>query len=216
MDSAGTNELGKYRKYIQKRRVTPSADENADKADSKEESGGISHIDADSAIPGPDIPMANRDTGRVRRGKEEDVLGIVDLARSDYVPGPHYPQASLLPALRRNDTGLYKKLYSHSGRKAPAYQSPSPYKGYSSSSVEIQDNKATTLAVKIIKQALACFAILGIVIFMQSRPDMKDALAAVKKQVVETNIEPQSILDGIKNVYNQITTALGAGSRQKN
>ena len=56
------------------------------------------------------------------------------------------------------------------------------------------------LAIKIIKQALACFAVLGIIVLMQQNVGMADELSFVKKHVVENHIELDNIINGVKNI----------------
>lgn len=211
MDFAGADEMEKYRKYIQKRRVSPLQDDGGDEKPKRDVEDEPAHSETEHDGSSPFTMWNEREKDPAMYG-DDDVPRPADYRR----PGPaskvHNAQNASLPLLHRADTGLYKKLYSHSGRnKSPSYPTsyPSAYKGHSGSHAEVEDNRVTLIAVKLIKQALACFAILGIIILMQSRPDMKEALAVVKKQVIETNIEPQSLYEGIRGIINQCSQALG-------
>jgi hypothetical protein len=73
----------------------------------------------------------------------------------------------------------------------------------------IEDNRATLLAIKIIKQTLACFAILGIIVFLQQRADGAQVLEYIKNQVVESHIEANSILTGVENILTQCSKFFG-------
>ncbi|MCX7772865.1 MAG: hypothetical protein N2376_07110, partial [Clostridia bacterium] len=124
--------------------------------------------------------------------------------RSDAGPSYH---ASGTAALRRTDPGIYRKLYGQNKKGTYGSSYAGAYHG--PHQAEIEDNRATVLAVKIIKQAIACFAILGILVLMQQRTDMGQALAFVKKQVIEINVDPQSILSGVEDLVKQCTKFLG-------
>ena len=206
MEFAGTDEMDKYRKYIQKRRLSPLPEDGGDEKPKPDDADESVHSETESVFSDPYSSWNERESNSTMYG-EDDRRKPAGYGKTGSVSKAHNAQTASLPVLHRTDMGLYKKLYSNSGHKSPAYSTP--YKGYSGSRTEIEDNRVATLAVKLIKQALACFAVLGIIILMQSRPDMKEVLAVVKKQVVETNIEPQSLYEGIKDIVDQCARALG-------
>jgi hypothetical protein len=65
------------------------------------------------------------------------------------------------------------------------------------------------LAIKIIKQSIACFIILGIIVLMQQNIELEDELSFIKRHVVENNIELGSIVDGVKNIIAECSRFLG-------
>jgi len=95
----------------------------------------------------------------------------------------------------RIDTSVYN-------RKRPSYYGMS-------NRTEIEENRATILAVKIIKQALACFAILGFIVFLQQRTDTAGALMFIKNQVVDNNIEVSSLFSGVQNIITECAKFFG-------
>jgi len=95
----------------------------------------------------------------------------------------------------RIDSSIYQ-------RKRPSYYGMS-------NRTAIEDNRATLLAVKIIKQALACFAILGIIVFLQQRTDTTDALMFIKSHVVDNHIEVSSLISGVQNIITECTKLFG-------
>lgn len=78
-----------------------------------------------------------------------------------------------------------------------------------SNRTEIEENKATLLAIKIIKQALACFAILGLIVFLQQRSDTYGTLMFIKSQVVDNHIEVSSLISGVQNIITECTKLFG-------
>ena len=191
MESAGVNEMEKYRKYVQKRRVAGS--------DEGKENEELQRQDNHATEGQSGFKLAD-----LEKFREIDTT-----TRQEELERGYYATNSAAPALRRTDPGLYKKLYTQPTRKTQSYSGTGSYRSYSGKQTEIEDNRASMFAVKLIKQALACFAILGIIILMQSRSDMTEVLAVVKKQVVETNFEPKSLYEGILEVFNQCARALG-------
>ncbi len=127
---------------------------------------------------------------------------------------------------RKVDPALYRRMQKTNAYPAghtQAFRSPLPSgdsyragtaghtyrQAHADREGEGDSNRINVLAVKIIKQSLACFALLGIILLMQERTDMAPALAFVKKQVVETHIEPQSLLDGFQNLVAECSKWLG-------
>ena len=202
-----SGELEKYRKYIQKRRITPPDEdkiqeksaENSITSYNQQESETRSHSQTPwwekEAYTLLDKDELTRPSREYRKPKP-----VQDYRERDSL-------SDSLTASRRRDHDLYKKLYSRQGSRTSAY--PSSYKSYSSQRTQIEDNRATLMAIKLIKQALACFAILGIVVLMQGRPDMQEVLAVIRKHVVETHIEPQNLFEGVKSVFSQLVQTEG-------
>lgn len=190
MEASGVDNLDRYKSYIQRRRVglDPSDESHMtetaiEKAESTEASFADTYTDS------------YRGFSSYGKGSES--------TKAEDTETP-------VNSLRRTDPGPYQRLYGQSHKTSP-YANNSRYHGYSTSthSAEIEDNRATVLAVKIIKQALACFAILGIIVLMQQRSDMGGALTFIKKHVVETHIEPNSLLTGVENIVQECSRFLG-------
>lgn len=112
--------------------------------------------------------------------------------------------------LRRTDPSIYKRLYGNGLTNR--------YSGYSNNyrnnktsryTNEDTDNGTAVLAIKIIKQSLVCFALLGIVVFMQSKSELTHALEFVKKYVVDADIEAKTLISGVENIFKECTRFLG-------
>lgn len=203
MAAAESGELEKYRKYIQKRRITTPSDDDV-KAEPEENS----------------ITALNRTEPESRSDSqtpwwEKEAYTLLD--RDELIKPPqeqgrpvHHHNcernnlASTLHYSGRNHA-LYKKLYARQGNRTPAASS---YRNISSQRAQIEDNRATLMAIKLIKQSLACFAILGIIVLMQGRSDMQEALAVIRRHVVETHIDPRSLFEDVKSVFSQFVQAL--------
>lgn len=203
-DFAGAEELEKYKRYIQKRRVSAPREIEAEDAFKKPEEDDAAKPVAKTGTDPYSLWDIKDDGLSGPAEAEEDEHSIFGKTAGGEIVS-RKPEATL-PTLRRHDDGIYKKLYSRHMRRQPShYQS---YKSCSSRA-QIEDNRVSLIALRIIKQSLACFAILGIIIFMQSRDDMAGALEFVKRHLIETNIEPQNIFEGIKNIFYQCSRALG-------
>lgn len=74
----------------------------------------------------------------------------------------------------------------------------SAYKG--ANGTEIENNKTASLATKIIKQSLVCFAILGVIVILQQRNDTIKVLDFLKKHIVDNHIDFKGIVAGVGNV----------------
>lgn len=208
MEATDANNMEKYRSYIQKRRVTPEPVQSEVDEESRSVSNQLMDV---SAQPEKSVPFITEDYGRKASGDYDRPLYSdtqSGIGRSYTAPEPYSQSyAGKYPTgLRRTDQGHYKSLYQNRKRQNTY---PSPYRSYSGAKTDIADNRATLLAIKLIKQALACFAILGIIVLMQGRSDMEDILAFIKKQVVETHIEPQGIYEGIQGFIAQCSKILG-------
>lgn len=203
METTESGELEKYRSYIQKRRVAHSVEGDNDLTDSS-----LSRID--QAEPATrqesEVPWWEKeaytllDQDELLKPPQEYIKPIRPGGDRDSLSGPR-------TASRGRGYDLYRKLYGRRGHRNPPYVSP--YRSYSGYQAQIEDNRATVMAIKLIKQCLACFAILGIVVLMQGRADMQEALDVVRKHVVETHIEPQSLLEDVKSVFSQFVRTLG-------
>ncbi len=213
IEAAKVDNLDKYKSYIQRRRVGPDPNEANETAqpvirlteplmdydfDTKEEV----RIESDkrSALQDflSDETGASTVSSSGTTGTKRASTSIHDLYSA--------PDSTT----RRTDLSLYRRLYGQNHKNTHNSPYASTHHGYGSSNhAEIEDNRATVLAVKIIKQALTCFAVLGIIVLMQQRSDMDSILTFIKKQVVDTHIEPKSLLTGIENVWKEASRFLG-------
>jgi len=204
MAAAETGELEKYRSYIQKRRFSPP-----------EDSG-------DENLSGSSLPRFVQDEPATRQESqvpwwEKEAYTLLDqdelIKPPQEYPKPAPPSggreslSEARPASRGRNLDLYRKLYARQGHRNLPYASP--YRSHSGYQAQVEDNRATLMAIKLIKQCLACFAILGIIVLMQGRADMQGALDVVRKHVVETHIDPQSLYEDVKTVFSQLVQTLG-------
>lgn len=208
MEAARADGTEKYRKYIQKRRIAKDADE-----------GSPGAAAADTALPDslrPDgtgffaRPAENPYPKSIEGTVQYGVFGQDADTKSRYASAEtytrEYPGRNVTP-FRRTDAGLYRTLYGNK-KKTHSYTGGT-YRPYSGATAEIEDNRTTILAVKLIKQALACFAILGLIVLMQGRSDMTEVLATIRHQVLEINFEPKSIYEGLQGFITECSRVLG-------
>ena len=172
--------LDRYKSYIQKRRVSFDNSEDDFAAESKSDRSPIKDLE--------DLSLSKENKtyeGFFGYGGEEN----------KYTPSyrPYSHQTTNYP--NRMDTSIFQKKrtnnYGASNRLA------------------IEDNKTANLAIKIIKQALACFAILGLIVFLQQRADAAGALTFIKSQVVDNHIEVKSLITGVENIITECSRIFG-------
>ena len=177
---------------------------NGENAGSENASG----IDTDAAIPFAESPFKDF--------FKEDARESYARGNAD---GNTAGGASRPAPYRRTDQNIYRKLYgnkrkspfsggSYTGDYARTYHGG----GLSGSGTQIEDNRATVLAIKVIKQSLACFALLGIIVLMQQNSSMTGILEFIKKHVVESHIEPGSLLTGVQDIVKECARFFGGSS----
>ncbi len=216
IETADVDNLEKYRSYIQRRRVGPDppiASENTQPIIKQTEPladyglGTKEEIKVDSDRKSPLDDLLYGDT----RSSSFGSTNSSGPDRSSESTRIHYSAPTT--AARRTDPSLYRRLYGQNHKNTHGSPYTGSYHGYasngSSNHAEIEDNRATVLAVKIIKQALACFAVLGIIVVLQQRSDTGQILAFVKKHVVDTHIETQGLLAGVENIWKECSRFLG-------
>lgn len=216
MGVAEVDNLEKYKSYIQRRRVEAAPKEKGLSQETALEKTEIS------------VPYAmnfSGDTGSEEKAKskEEGQAGYTESSSDSaesFTPY-HYGSESSWDTrndsgktrtstnFRRTDPNLYRRLYGKDHKSTrTGYLS-----GYHGSTVgnpaDTADNRTAVLAIKIIKQALACFVVLGIIVLMQQRSDMAGALAFVKKYVVDSHTDPQNLLTGVENIIKECSRLLG-------
>lgn len=172
----------KYKSYIQRRRVGTD-DSAADfTVDSKLDKSPIADLyETDFFKKESKI---HEDFSPLNREIEE---------KSSYSPYKGY--TAPLKHNHRIDAHSYRKNY------------PASYKGANGTAIE--DNRTTLIAIKIIKQALACFAVLGIIVFMQQRNDTSAALEFVKKHVVDNHTDFSGLVAGVENIIAECSRIFG-------
>lgn len=205
METTESGELEKYRSYIQKRRVAPPADDSGD--DGLPDNSLTRIVQAEPAArQESEVPWWEKEAYTLLE-QDELLKPPQEFIKPSQSRGEGESHSDTRAASRGRSHDLYRKLYARRGRRNPSYASP--YRSYSGSQAQIEDNRATVMAIKLIKQCLACFAILGIIVLMQGRADMQDALDVVRRHVVETHIDPQNLLEDVKSVFNQFVRTLG-------
>lgn len=210
MAATESGELEKYRKYIQRRRVTYPDDDGMREKPAENSIATLSNAGTETGQDSDNTPWWEKEAYTLL-DQEELIKPPQELEKPVHSYRARETLSGAQPASRTRDHDLYKKLYSRysrQGYRTSSYASPyrSSYSGYQA---QIEDNRATLLAIKLIKQSLACFAILGIIVLMQGRPDMQEALAVVRRHVVETHIDPQTLFEDVKAAFNQFVQTLG-------
>lgn len=192
----------KYRRYIQKRRLTHPA-EDRPREEASENSVTCQNPEPETRS----FPRVSwRENEAALPDKGDLIRPVLEYRSPVHNRGDRITISETLNALRKRDHPLYRKLYQQQRYRTPAYPSG---KSYTSQRAQIEDNMATLIAIKVIKQALACFAILGIIVLMQGRQDMQETLAVIRKHVVETHIDPRSLFENVKSAFSQLVRTLG-------
>ena len=170
-----------YKSYIQRRRVGSDNSENDFVAESNTDKSPISDVDDLSLVN--DHKTYEGFFSQHRESNEKNTYNSYNTNSHQY----NYP--------KRMETSIYQ-------RKRPgAYGA--------TNSTAIEENKATLLAIKIIKQALACFAILGVIVFLQQRADASPVLNYIKSQVVDNHTEASSPTSGVENIITECSRIFG-------
>jgi len=195
----------RYRTYIQKRRIASPA-EDREKEEPAQDSGPFTMPEPETRSL-PRIPSPERYTA-ILPEKAEPVKPAPECREPVHAIRERFMMPGRLADLRKRDHPLYRKMYTRQKPRKPAYPSG---RSYISQRAQVEDNRATLIAIKIIKQALACFAILGLVVLMQGRPDMQETLAFMRRHIVETHIDPGDLVNGVKSVFSQLVRNLGGG-----
>lgn len=173
----------KYKSYIQRRRVGANDSSSDFNMDSKSDKSPITDFD-------------EIDFFKSSSSKATDDSSTLDKAiegNNFYSPYKSYTTPSKYT--HRTDTSSYRRNY------------PVNYKGANRTAIE--DNRTTLLAVKIIKQALACFAVLGIIVFLQQRNDTTAVLEFIKKHVVDNHTDLSGLITGVENIILECSRIFG-------
>lgn len=218
MEASEVNNLDRYKSYIQRRRVgtAPSEGELVARSEPKSDQSEASFADgfAETYRGFPGYGPSTEKSSNNGTDNDSDMDSTVDETfrgdETESTSRSSYTERSKSPNLHRTDPGLYKRLYGHNAKIPRTTPYSSSYHGYGSTNhAEIKDNRTTVLAVKIIKQALACFALLGLIVLMQQRSDMEGVLTFIKKHLVENHIDSQSVLAGVENIVKEASRLLG-------
>lgn len=191
----------KYRAYIQRRRITPpDEDRSGENTGEASEIGGMSYLLKKSETFGRNSTVWPEEINDAP-GEAEPIPPVEEYGKpfQNRKDRDQVPDAAT--SAGRLESSAYRKPYPRPAYRMPSYPS---YRSFTGHRAQVEDNRATLLAIKVIKQALACFAILGIIVLMQGRPDMQGTLAFLRKHVVETHIDPLSIFQNVKEVFNQL------------
>lgn len=180
--------LDKYKSYIQRRRVGFDNSENDFAAESKPDKSLLNEINEMSLL------KDNKTSeGFFSHSYEINEKNSYNNTYKPYSQESNYTRQSTYP--RRKDLGIYQR------KRAVSYGS--------SNRTAIEDNRTALLAIKIIKQALACFAILGIIVFLQQRADTSNALLFIKRQVVDSHTDVRGIISGVENIITECSKIFG-------
>lgn len=218
MMGAEAGNMEKYKSYIQRRRVS-SIQEGDDNSETYQ-SGSNDRSKLPAALiddsfyfrKSTEQPESSSEEsfseyyGHVSDSIKPDIERLNTDTKYDYYQGsrPTYQKSEYA----KKNADIYSRLYGQYRKTRKSPYSSESYSGHLNQN-EIQDNKTTVLAIRIIKQALACFALLGVIILMQQRSDLAEAVAFIKKQVVDTHIEPQNIFAGVESAIKECSRLLG-------
>ena len=238
MGGAQAESINEYRSYIQRRRVNESKPQAVPASDSSEKSflqdesknavKAISRVsevnmdnideffaqytekdksDSEGSYRNAVFGSISDSFGGAAETRNERVSPLKDLFKDEKFEG-HRNRLFRDGGNRNLSEYINRKKYSlYAGReKATAvasYRYPARY------SAEVEDNRATLLAIKIIKQCIACFAILGLVVLMQKINGFSGVLDFLRKYLVETHIEYKTVFDGVENIIRECSRFLG-------
>lgn len=113
---------------------------------------------------------------------------------------------------RRTNLDLYRRLYGGTKKSTKTHRYSAFGRSASRNTLryaQLEDNGAELLAIKIIKQSLACFAILGLVVFLQQLNNMAGVLEFVKKHVVDSHIDHRTVFSGVESIVEACSKFLG-------
>ncbi|NMA65541.1 MAG: hypothetical protein GX957_04765 [Clostridiaceae bacterium] len=226
MGNAPAESLNEYKSYIQRRRVNDDKSQNDTVSNLIDISYKKGDIEPDKKTDRSlsEVTMDNIDEFFTQTTKkaETNALGSDiefnfksvsdDFARNNK---SNIERISPLKDLFREDkyenqkVRTFPKGYSFSREKYKSPVNSATYKSPSRYSAEIEDNRTTLLAIKVIKQSLACFAILGLVVLMQNISSLSGVLAFLRRHLVETHIDHEAVFLGVENIIKECSRFLG-------
>ncbi len=178
----------KYKSYIQRRRVGQSDSPPSFDAETQEDKSPIAELDDDNLFKDFNFNKSDKN--------DEELLSFHKTNDdSDDINYNYEPRVFAIPppsrSTYRKESLSNKSKYSsnNNGTNSPA----------------IEDNKVAKLSVKVIKQALACFAILGIIVFLQQRSDTTAVLDFLRTNIVDNHTDLQGLTSGVKDIITECT-----------
>ncbi len=209
----GTENRDMYKSYIQKRRVVPEKTE----------------YDSDN-----EHSLTARNIFDHESGEKTEKSAITDAEELSILREKYRPEEDFSDYSRKPEEKSTYSLFRLFTPKSASHKTPDTYRRYSSYNqqsayrqitarqsshnryygtqpgrIPVEDNRTAMLAIKIIKQTIACFVILGIIVLMQQNIELADELSFVKRHVVENHIELGNIIDGVKNIIAECSRVLG-------
>ncbi|NLM73192.1 MAG: hypothetical protein GX184_04070 [Clostridiaceae bacterium] len=107
----------------------------------------------------------------------------------------------------------YRKLYGDKKRSTknsrPIFAGFSTFRNPSGYSAQTETNGAELIAIKVIKQCLACFAILGLVVLLQQFSSMEGVLEFMRRHIVDSHIEPRTVFEGVESIVEACSKLVG-------
>lgn len=210
------NNRDMYKSYIQRRRVVPGKTEQDSFSDydsvNENASAVQSVFGSESGVKTEKSAITDAEELSILREKyrpEDDF--------SDYTPKTEEKSTYSLFRLfepksssNKTDTNIYRRYTSYTQPQIASRQTArGRFSRTQSNRIPVEDNRTARLAIKIIKQTLACFAVLGIIVLMQQNIEMADELSFVKKHVVENHIELDNIINGVKGIIAECSRLFG-------
>jgi hypothetical protein len=210
----GAENRDMYKSYIQKRRVVPEKT-GYDSVD-EDSSTTRDAFESESGVKSEKSAITDVEELSILREKYRPEEDFSDYARKAEEKSAYTPLRLFTPKdTPQKEPNIYRR-YSSYNQTQSAYRqiaqrqaAHSRVFGSQSSRMPVEDNRTALLAIKIIKQALACFAVLGIIVLMQQNVGMADELSFVKKHVVENHIELDNIINGVKNIIAECSRFFG-------
>lgn len=190
----------RYKSYIQRRRIAPENTEHSSvsECDSVNEDTSVTKniYEPRTQIKTEKSAITDVEELSILREKYRPNEGFSGYDQKTEEKSTYIPFKLFAPQIKnayKKDTNNYRRYpYTKQTNRTP-----------------VEDNRTTLLALKIIKQALACFVVLGIVVLMQQNVDMDDELSFVRKHVVENHIEVSSIITGVENIIAECSRLFG-------
>lgn len=203
MDQDSNN---KYKSYIQRRRVGQDDSTPQDNAEFQNDEASISELDDENLFKDFSFNKGDKSHSLLSYTKTEDANDISveneysnlnhdhsfteDIQYNDDKGINYEPRTLALPPLLRK---------GYRSDKSP-YKSNYPNSYSETNNVANDDNKPARLSIKVIKQALACFAILGVIVFLQNRNEGTVVLDFLRTNIVDKHTELQDLTLGFKDI----------------
>ncbi len=186
----------KYKSYIQRRRVgqiePPGFD--AEIPEKKSDESPITELDDENLFK--DFNISKSFNSKKTDNNEEDLLPLYDINdEKDNNKYDYEPKVFEIPSPSKS---AYRK-------DSVSYKPSFLRKNNGIDSAPDEDNKVAKLSIKVIKQALACFAILGLIVFLQQKHDASPILDFLRTNIVDNHTDLEGLTAGVRDIITECT-----------